>query len=65
MTTDATPPSELHALAAHLQAATALLNSPDVRKQIGQGTARELRYAISSFRQRFPELLPGSQQPLF
>lgn len=55
---------ELQALGRHLQAAAELLNSPALARQIGPGTAREIRYALASFRQRFPDQLPGAQQPL-
>lgn len=65
MTTNSSHDEELQALASHLIAATALLNSQDLQRQIGQGTTRELRYAISSFRQRFPDMLPGAQPSLF
>lgn len=65
MATNDAHDEELQALAAHLVAATALLNSQDLQRQIGSGTTRELRYAISSFRQRFPDLLPGAQPSLF
>lgn len=41
-----------------------LIRAPEAAKQIGPGIERELRGAIVSFRQKFPDALPGAQPPL-
>ncbi|MCF3643312.1 hypothetical protein LXM94_25495 [Rhizobium sp. TRM95111] len=57
-------PDPMQDLADHLAAVSALLGHPAVRARIGGSLVRELGYPLASFRARFPDLLPGSQQTL-
>lgn len=50
-------------LADHLDAIDALIHMPDVVAQVGTGFEREISYALSGFRQRFPDRF-DPQQPL-
>ena len=43
----------------------ALARDPQLQVALGHGLLRELRYPISSYRQRFPELWPSAQASLF
>lgn len=42
-----------------------LSRDPQLQVALGQGLLRELRYPISSYRQRFPDLWPTVQASLF
>ncbi len=57
-------PDPMQDLADHLAAVSELIELPDVAARLGGGLSRELRYPLSAFRARFPELLPGAQQYL-
>lgn len=68
--TTKTPKSEdagaeaLAKIGAHLHAIEALMAQPECRSALGHGLARELHYPLATFRQRFPNSLPGAQRPL-
>ncbi len=53
----------LQQLTDHLIAIDALVHHPVVIAQVGGGIKREIAYAVSGFRQRFPERF-DPQQPL-
>ncbi|MFC3715180.1 hypothetical protein ACFONC_03320 [Luteimonas soli] len=60
--TDLDPMREFAETLARLDA---LARNPQLQVALGQGLLRELRYPISSYRQRFPELWPSAQASLF
>ncbi|TAA36376.1 hypothetical protein EAT51_19945 [Pseudoxanthomonas winnipegensis] len=62
MTTNSSTP--IDELGGHLAAIADLLRNPAVPAQLGQGLTREIRYALASFRARYPEQMPGAQRPL-
>lgn len=45
----------LQQLADHLRAIDGLIHHPEIVAQVGTGIEREISYAVSGFRQRFPE----------
>ena len=60
-TEDAQPLEMLGLLLRQLDDAT---KDPRLATLVGDGILRELRYPISSFKQRFPAAWPGGQQQL-
>lgn len=54
----------LLAVGRHLAALDELMRDPSVLARVGGGIQRELRGAVVSFRQKFPDALPGAQPPL-
>lgn len=60
------PPADPMSEFAHtLAKLDALTRDPQLQVALGQGLLREVRYPISSYRQRFPELWPSAQSSLF
>lgn len=57
--------AELQELTDTLAKLDALMRNPELQAHIGDGLARELRYPIASYRQRFPQLWPAAQPSLF
>lgn len=57
--------AELQELTDTLAKLDALMRNPELQAHIGDGLARELRYPIASYRQRFPQLWPTAQPSLF
>jgi hypothetical protein len=55
MTDTKAPEDSLQQLADHLMAIDALVRTPEIVAQVGGGIEREISYAVSGFRQRFPE----------
>lgn len=43
----------------------AMTRDPQLQAALGAGLLRELRYPISAYRQRFPDLWPAAQASLF
>lgn len=56
--------AELQELTDTMAKLDALMRSPQLHALIGDGLAREIRYPIATYRQRFPQLWPTSQPSL-
>ena len=54
----------LLAVGRHLAALDELMRDPSVLARRGAGIQGELRGPVASFRQKFPDALPGAQPPL-
>lgn len=61
----ATKPDCVLEFAETLAKLDALTRDPQLQAALGPGLLRELRYPISSYRQRFPDLWPSAQASLF
>lgn len=57
--------ADLQELTDTLAKLDALVRKPQLQSRIGEGLAREIRYPIASYRQRFPQLWPTAQSSLF
>lgn len=57
-------PGPMRQLAEHLAAVRALLTLPEVAAEVGDGLAREIGYALVSFRTRFASRFEGAQATL-